>query len=65
MRSLSMPALRAYSRTTWQTAFYVKLSPQAFPFLLTLRNSLSGQLGTRESVIEKCFNHILDRLVLV
>ena len=38
--SLSMPALRAYSRTTCQTAFSVKLSPQAFPFLLTRRNSL-------------------------
>src|ERR1035441_513362 len=35
-----MPALRAYSRTTCQTAFSVRPSPQALPFLFTRRNSL-------------------------
>jgi hypothetical protein len=34
--NLSMSALRAYSRTTCQTAFSVSPSPHAFPFLFTL-----------------------------
>jgi len=35
-----MAALRAYSRTTCQTAFSARPSPHAFPFLFTLRNNL-------------------------
>ena len=38
--SLSMPALRACSRTKCHTAFSVSPSPQPFPLLFTLRNSL-------------------------
>ena len=38
-RVFSISAFRAYSRTTCQTAFSVNPAPQAFPALLTRRNT--------------------------
>ena len=52
-----MSAFRACSRTTCQTAFSVRPSPQALPFLFPRRNSLAvGQAGSLRPLIK----HSLD-----